>query len=76
VGDVLDEAKVITSDPGGYIRSTIINGAQDYIGDQLEQVGVLRVGLCNVAGANVATGRHRHMHQETQQAQSGLRLSH
>lgn len=45
MGDVLDKAKAITSDPSGYIRNTIINGATDLIGDQLEQVGVLRVGL-------------------------------
>ncbi|GBG00597.1 hypothetical protein Rsub_13407 [Raphidocelis subcapitata] len=36
VGDVLDEARAAVSDPSGYIRKTIINGAQDFIGDQLE----------------------------------------
>jgi hypothetical protein len=37
-GEVFDAARAAISDPSGYIRENIINLAQDFIGDQLEEV--------------------------------------
>jgi len=37
-GAILDEARAAIVDPSGYIRETIIGGAKDLIGDQLEKV--------------------------------------
>lgn len=45
VGDVVDQARAAAADPSGFIRNTLINGAKDFISNELEEVSIFFVCL-------------------------------